>query len=166
MISESTLNQMRESLRQSQGELVQMLDRVDEATLHQPHGEENWSLAVMLAHLTEARPYFARQAETLITTPGTIVGRTLDNEQRVEAIIDAQRFQLSRDQLKQQLLDSHTVIMRLLASLSEAQLQMACTHARLGATTLGDFIRGSIVDHDQAHVQQAKTFLQTGSSAQ
>ena len=159
MTVEYSLSQMQDNLRQSQAELLQILDSVTDAALHQPHGEENWSVAVMLAHLTEARPHMSGQAVNVVKNPGLSVGRPLDDEKRVEAIISAQRTDLSREHLKQQLLDSHQVMLQLLDSLNAADLQIPCKHVRFGEMTLGEFMQRTLVEHDQAHIEQARSFL-------
>lgn len=157
----NSLSQMRSTLEQSQAGLVEMLKGADNDAVQRLHGEEEWSIAVMLSHLTEARSYFVQQVEDFLKNPAVTVGRTLDNEQRVEAIINAQRTQVTREQLEQRLAQSYQAVRATLDHVIDAQLANACTHARLGAITLGEFIQKSIVDHDQAHLDQANSFLQS-----
>jgi hypothetical protein len=156
---ENTLSQMREKFRQTQTALLQMLDASDLAALHQPRDEEKWTLAIMLAHLTEARVFMRKQAEILRQNPGITVGRTLDNEQRLDAIIHAQQTKISPEQLKLHLYGSYDAAVHLLNSLSDTDLQIPCNHVRFGPMTLGEFIQRSIIDHDQAHVEQARAML-------
>jgi hypothetical protein len=161
MSVQTSVSQMLENLAQSQAELMKMLDSADESAVQRLHGEEKWSISVMLAHLTEARAYFAAQIETFLKDDSVTVGRTLDNEQRVDAIINAQHTQFSREQLKQRLIQSYEAVTSALAHLTEAHLNASCTHARLGQITLGEFIQKNIVEHDQAHIEQAQGFLQS-----
>jgi hypothetical protein len=157
---DNVLSQMREKFNQTQTELVQMLDASDLDGLHRPRDEEKWTFAIILAHLIEARTFMTQQAENLRKNPGSTVGRMLDNEQRVDAIIRAQHSDLEPGQLKWQLIESYEAVMRLFNSLSDAELQIACNHVRLGPMTLGEFLQRTIIDHDQTHVEQARAFLQ------
>ena len=158
-MTDNTISQMREKLQHTQAELLQLLDACDFAGLHQPRDEEKWTIAIILAHLAEARAYFTKQAEDTPRNPGMSVGRMLDNEQRVDAIIRAQQSDLEPGQLRWELQETYEAVMRLFDSLSEADLQIPCNHVRLGPMTFGEFLQRTFVDHDQAHVEQARAFL-------
>src|SRR5262245_9095328 len=54
LMAENTISEMREKLRQTQSELLQLLDECDLDALRQPRDEEKWTLLVILAHLAEA----------------------------------------------------------------------------------------------------------------
>lgn len=158
-MTDNTISQMREKFQHTQAELLQMLDASDLVALHHPRDDEKWTIAIILAHITEARAFFTKQAEDTPRNPGMSVGRMLDNEQRVDAIIRAQQSDLEPGQLKWQLLETYVAAMRLFSSVSEADLQVPCNHVRLGPMTFGEFLQRSLVDHDQAHVEQARAFL-------
>ena len=81
----------------------------------------------------------------------------------MEAVINAQRSQLAREQLRQQLIDSHAAMLRVLNGLSDADLTIPVNHVRLGPMTLGVFLQSAFVAHDQAHLEQARSFLQKDS---
>src|SRR6185369_4846036 len=97
---DQTLSDMQAKLRDTQQALLAMLDQADDKTLYQNHDQDNWSFAVMLSHLTEARGFFIRQAEKFIAAPVGNVGRTLDEEHRIDAIQAAQKDNTSRDELR------------------------------------------------------------------
>src|SRR5438874_1896178 len=81
-----TLSDIQASIQHSQQELLAMLEKADEKSLYENHDQENWSFAVMLSHLTEARVYMTDHARRVLSTPGANVGRTLDEEHRIDAI--------------------------------------------------------------------------------
>ena len=163
---DQTLSDMQASLRGTQQALLDMLDQADDKALYENHDQDNWSFAVMLSHLTEARGFFAGQAEQFIATPSGNVGRTLDEEHRVEAIQTAQKANTSRDELRRRLVDSYATVTRVLSGIKPDDLQLTCNHVRFGPMTLAEFLRRGTIDHDQAHVQQAQSFLQNGTSGQ
>jgi hypothetical protein len=156
---DQTLNEIRENAREAQQALVTMLDGASDQALFHEHDQENWSLAVMLSHLIEARGFFVKQSEQFDPNADPLVGRTLDNEQRAEAILHAQRNQVSREELRQNLVSSHEAVMKYLSGVDEATFATPCTHMRFGPITFGNFLQRTFVEHEQAHVQQARGYL-------
>src|SRR2546430_1494191 len=49
-------------------------------------GPGEWPVMSTLAHLAELLPYWAHQAERVASTPGTTVGRSHDDPERVGAV--------------------------------------------------------------------------------
>jgi hypothetical protein len=161
-----SLSDIRASVRESQQELLKMFDEADDQALYQKHDQENWSFAVMLSHLTEARVYMTDHARRALTAPGANVGRSLDEEHRLDAIHAAQENRIPREELRLKLIESHAVMSKFLDSLTLDKLAIPINHARWGAGTLCDFIQRSLAEHDIAHIEQAKSIMQNPSSGQ
>ncbi len=158
MPEQNILAKFLDELDQTQQAFFDILDQVNEDILYRRStGEGSWSLAESLAHITEARQFFSDQVRQALTTPGTQLGRTLDNPNRLQAV--KEHGYDSVDTLRQRFTASYEYITRTLGGMTEQDLQTSCEHIRLGSITLAEFIQRAIVEHDRAHVEQARAFL-------
>jgi uncharacterized damage-inducible protein DinB len=158
MLEQNTLAKFLDELDQTQQAFLDFLDQVNEDILYRrSSGEESWTLAESLAHITEARQFFSNQVRQALTTPGIQLGRTLDNPNRLQAV--KEHGYDSVDALRQRFMASYESVTRILGGMTEQDLQTSCEHIRLGSITLAEFIQRAIVEHDRTHVEQARAFL-------
>ena len=146
---------MLADLRDSQQALLGVLDTIDPALLYTRPEPEGWTLAEALVHIAEARMFFAGETAKVLETPGVAVGRTMADPGRLRNV--EENGQNPAEIIRQKLLQSHQRVVELLVTLSDAQLALTGEHVKYGTQTLGHFIQHFLVDHDQAHVRQART---------
>lgn len=146
---------MLADLRDSQQALLGILDTVDPTLLYTRPKPDGWILAEVLVHIAEARIFFAGETAKVLDTPGVAMGRTIADPGRLRNV--EENGQNPRDLIRQKLLQSHQRVVELLETLSDAQLALTGEHVKYGTQTLGHFIQHFLVEHDQAHVRQART---------
>ena len=64
-------------------ELIGSLDWVPDEAWTKRSGQDDWSAAEIVGHVVELEPYWARQAAYLAEHPGSSVGRTLEDPERL-----------------------------------------------------------------------------------
>ena len=157
MTEQMTLAEMGQALHASQQAFLEMMDRVDDETLYQQIGAENWTLAETLVHMAEARQFFVGETRKALAAPQVAIGRTVENEARLKNIEEHGRDALAT--IRQRMLESHTAMIALLQEINDDQLALQVEHVAYGPQSLGAFLQRFFIGHDQAHVQQAKELL-------
>jgi uncharacterized damage-inducible protein DinB len=150
---------MLADLRESQQALLAVLDTADPSLLYAHPDPEGWTLAEVLVHIAEARTFFAAETAKVIETPGASMGRTIDHPDRLRNV--AENGQNPPGLIRQKLIASDQRVADLLATLSDAQLQITGQHVKYGTQTLGHFIHHFLIEHDQAHVRQAQALARS-----
>jgi uncharacterized damage-inducible protein DinB len=145
---------MLAEMRESQQAFLTVLDSAEPSLLYARPDPEGWTLAEVLVHIAEARTFFADETAKVIETPGAVMGRTIDHPGRLQNV--AENGQNPPDLMRHKLIASHQRVAELVATLSDAQLQITGEHAKYGTQTLGHFIQHFLVENDQAHVRQAQ----------
>jgi uncharacterized damage-inducible protein DinB len=158
---EPTLTAILNELAQSQQSFLEILTQANSDQLYQ-ETDEGWSPAQTLAHISEAREFFAGQIQRVASAPGAQVGRTLEDPHRLQAI--AEYGQASPDEIRHRLVASHKTVVDALGKLQPKDLQLKCDHPRLGQLSLVEFIQRFVVDHDRAHVEQVAALLNPKSN--
>jgi uncharacterized damage-inducible protein DinB len=158
MAEQRTLTEMLNDLRQTQQAFLDILSRVDEDSLYRSPAGDSWTLAEVLVHISEARQFFTGEVQKVLATPGVKVGRTLTHPGRLQNIEDHGSDSL--DTIHHKLVTSHAQMVQSLEQMAEADLQIKGNHVKYGPQTLAEFIQHFIVEHDQAHVQQATELLE------
>ncbi len=153
----TTISTMKAEFDQSQQDFLQILDQVEEAQLYQNPDEAGWTAGIVLAHITEARQFFAGQIELILVNPGSEVGRTPDNPHRQNAINEYGHAPLA--ELHERLVSSHQAVGQVLADITDDHLSLTCEYVNRGTFTLEQFIQRLIVGHDRAHVEQVTQLL-------
>jgi uncharacterized damage-inducible protein DinB len=149
---------MLADLGQTQQAFLDILSRIDERALyHRPPGEESWTLAESLAHITEARQFWSDEIEKVLATPGAKVGRTADHHGRQQAV--KEHGHDSVDALRRRFTTSYEYVVKTLSQITEQDLQLSCEYIAAGSLTLAEFIQRFLVEHDRSHVAQAQALL-------
>jgi len=151
--------QMREELRRTQRDFLDILKGADARTLHHRAAEGVWTLAEVLAHISNARQFFGAEAARGVAAPNSRVGRMLQDAGRLAAVRD--HAQDSTDALRKAVVTSHDQLMAVLEKFSDEDLKVPVEHVnpKFGRLSIGDFVSHFIVEHDQKHVEQARRFL-------
>lgn len=152
-MTEHTLAEMKVILRSTQPALLAALAAADSDTLYHQPTADAWTLAEVLVHLAEARGFFAAETEKVLAMPGVAMGRTMAHSGRLQNV--AENSTNSADLIREKLSRSHARVMALLEGMTDAQLPITGEHVKFGTQTLGYFIGHFIVEHDQAHLQEA-----------
>ena len=147
----TTIADMLADFNRSQQEFLGFLDNVAPDTLYKQTGE-NWSVAQTLAHISEAREFFAGEVQRIVATPGAQVGRTIEDPHRLESI--AAHSHSSLDELRERLVVSYQAVVQTLQGVNEDDLSLECDYINRGSFKLAEFIRRFVVGHDQIHLQQ------------
>jgi uncharacterized damage-inducible protein DinB len=151
--------QMREELRRTQRDFLDILGQADARTLHHRAADGVWTLAEVLAHISNARQFFGGEAARGVASPNSRVGRMIQDAGRLAAVRD--HGQDSADVLRKAIVTSHEQLMGLLEKLSDEDLKISAEHVnpKFGRLSIGDFVSHFIVEHDQKHVEQARRSL-------
>jgi uncharacterized damage-inducible protein DinB len=167
MTKSDMVAKMLADLGQTQQAFLDILSQIDESTLYRrPPGEENWTLAEMLAHITEARQFWSDEIAKVLATPGAQVGRTTDNPGRLQAV--KEHGHASVDALRRRFMTSYEYVDNTLSQITEQDLQLTGEHIALGSLTMAEFIQRFLVEHDRTHLAQAQALLaeETHSNSQ
>ena len=156
-MAERTLTEMLDDLRLTQQVFLDILSRADEHILYRRPADGGWTLAESLAHIAEARQFFNQETRRVLATPGAPMGRTVDHPGQLQNIQD--HGYDAPDALRRRLIASHEDMLKTLSGMTDGDLQITGQHIRYGPQTLAEFIQRFMVEHDQAHVQQAQTLL-------
>ena len=157
MTEHRTLSEILADLQRSQQALLDMSERIDDATLYQRSTEQEWTMAENLVHIAEARQFFASEVQKALLTSGARVGRTITDHARVQNVLE--HGYDSCDVITQKLVASYELVLQTLKPMHDDDLQKMVEHSKYGPQTLGAFIEHFIVEHDQAHVQQVRKLL-------
>ncbi len=150
---------MLEDVNQTQAAFMAILDKTDDATLYKPaeYEEDGWSLAEVLVHMAEAREYFAKEVRKVLASPGVAMGRTVEHPDRIRNV--KEHGGDSKEAIYQWLVASHQTLVDLLEEMKEESLQSSGVHVKFGEQTLAEFIQRFVVEHDAAHVRQARQIV-------
>jgi uncharacterized damage-inducible protein DinB len=116
------LTEARQQMRSAQGVFLDTLAQADERVLHHRAVEGAWSLAEVLAHVAEARQYFTSETDRLLASPGTRIGRTMQDAARLAAV--QEHGKMSVADLRNALVQSQEKLMTMLDNLKETDLQV------------------------------------------
>jgi len=156
-MAEYTLAEMKAILHSTQPALLAALEAADNHTLYHRPTADAWTLAEVLVHLAEAREFFAAETEKVLATPGVAMGRTMAHPGRLQNV--AENGRNPPELIHEKLSRSHARVMALLEGMTDSQLPLTGEHVKFGTQTLGYFIGHFIVEHDQAHLQEAQALI-------
>jgi uncharacterized damage-inducible protein DinB len=148
-------------LEMSVQRLLEHIEGLPADVLYGEPGPGEWPVMSTLAHLAELLPYWAHEAERIARTPGTAVGRSHDDPDRVGAV-----QQHGRDSLE-------AIVPRIRASLDEAVTALralpadawasAGQHPTRGPMTVEQLVDAFLLKHAEDHAAQIQATLQVVS---
>jgi uncharacterized damage-inducible protein DinB len=74
------------SVNDSINRIIETVKGLSEETIRWQPTEEEWSIMQIMAHIVEALPYWVKEIEQLVETPGKAWGRNHLHEGRLEAV--------------------------------------------------------------------------------
>jgi uncharacterized damage-inducible protein DinB len=157
MSEHHTIAEMREALRQTQRDYLDILERAAQnpEILYRRPADGGWTMAEVLVHISNARAFFAGEALKVKKTPGVKMGRTKEDAGRLNYV--AAHGNDSLEEIRRQIVESHETLMRAMNELTDEDLQLTGDHVKFGKQTLAHFVGHFIVEHDQGHVRQARS---------
>lgn len=160
----TTIPGMLAEVSQTQQAFLSILDQASEDVLYHPSAEaDGWTLAEVLAHITEARQFWCNDIRRIQASPGLKVGRTADHPGRLQAVREHGHDSIAA--FRDRFVSGYELVVETLKGVTEADLQIGLEHISAGPQTLGEFIQRFIVGHDKAHVEQARQLLAQGSQS-
>ena len=140
-------------------QLLSEMEQLPADVLYREPAPGEWPVMSTLAHLEELLPFWAHQAADLAASPGSPVGRTLDDPRRVDPI-----DKHSRDSLAD-------IVPRIRAALDEClqtlrgipsdKWSTVGQHLHRGQMTVDDMVSAFLVNHAREHADQIHATLQT-----
>jgi uncharacterized damage-inducible protein DinB len=165
MAEAATIPEILAEVGQTQQDFLSILDQASEDVLYRrPADEEGWTLAEVLAHITEARQFWSNDIRRIQASPGLKVGRTADHPGRLQAV--REHGQDSIAAFRNRFVTGYELVVETLKGVTEEDLQIKLEHISAGPQTLGEFIQRFIVGHDRVHVEQAQRLLAKGTQPQ
>lgn len=162
MMGNFSVSEFAEQVQASQEGFIELLDQADRPALYQPPSDDGWTIAQILMHIAEARQFFVDETLNVIASPGARMGRTIDHPGRLKAVEENQMN--TPGQMRLALIESYANLIELLSSLNDDDLLTSGEHVKYGTQSLGEFVQHFIVEHDQAHVEQARELLRAQRS--
>lgn len=150
---------MKASLRQDRQDYRTLLDRTTDEILHTRPYTDSWTIAEVIAHISDAIDFFQQESITALKNPSEKVGRHKTNARRL-AHIEEHRND-SATQLQQQLTTSIDNCLTFLDGLTDADLATTIHHKlpKFGAMELGSFLDHFVVGHSKNHLRQSTNLL-------
>ncbi|MGH2583534.1 MAG: DinB family protein [Dehalococcoidia bacterium] len=142
-----------ERLEAAVDELAAQLTALPEASFTHRATPEEWTAAEVVGHMAEMMPYWARAAAAVAAAPGQPFGRELDDPDRVGAVAKAD--DVPRGEALARLRHAaHEAATSIRSHDAAAWAQTGEHHSR-GTMAVGAVIQLLMVEHAEAHVQQA-----------
>lgn len=156
-MSEPTLAGILENLNQTQQAFLGFLNQAKADILYRHPADEDWTPAIVLVHIAEARQFYTGEVQKVLATPGVPMGRTVEHPARLQNIENHGQDPI--DDIRRRLITSHENLVKVLSQMSDEDLQIKGEHVVSGPQTLGAFIQRFLVEHDHIHVEQVKALL-------
>jgi uncharacterized damage-inducible protein DinB len=151
------LAEILDSLQHTQRAFLDILNQTNDAILYQRPDEDMWTLAEVLVHMAEAREFFANEVLKVLAKPGVTMGRTIEHPGRIQNV--AEHGNDAAELIRSKIEASYKHLQSTLGAMTDEDLQTEGEHVKYGLQTLAEFIEHFIVEHDEIHVQQARSLL-------
>ncbi|MFD0693527.1 DinB family protein [Paenibacillus sp. GCM10027628] len=141
-------------------QLIRETEGSSEAVLRWKPSEEAWSIMEILCHLDEAVPYWLKELERVVESPGMEWGRGLQHEGRLAAVASAQHREL--DEIRQGILHNNQIAKSVLSSIRDEDLDIEAPsrNPRFGTKPMSFIVSHLLIEHLQTHLNQLKRNLQ------
>lgn len=122
---------------------------------------ENWVAREVAAHLSEFPLFFAADLARWQEDPDAVIGRTHENDQRLEAIDSA--GSRSPDELAEACRTAFSRLAEQLRQLDDADLRAMTNNVRHGAEPLTSFLERYVIGHKAGHLEQLAELREAAS---
>lgn len=153
------------STQQSLEQIIAVSRTVSSDLLHWKPAEDKWSIMEVLVHVDEAIPYWLKEIELLLATPGITWGRGLQDEQRLAALATAGSRSL--DEVLASIEKAIDQVRQVLEPITEDQLKQESPsrNPRFGTKPLSFVIQHLLVEHAAVHDRQIKRNIEQYQAA-
>ncbi|MDR7079406.1 putative damage-inducible protein DinB [Neobacillus niacini] len=144
------------SVNESIDRMIETVNGLSEETIRWQPSEDEWSIMQIVAHITEALPYWVGEIEQLVETPGKEWGRNHLHEGRLEAVKPETVDAISVNELLKELEQVKQTVQAGIEKLTEEQLsaEAASVNPNFGMQTLSFIIDHLIIQHVNKHEGQ------------
>lgn len=132
--------------------LLRLLASMDDVAWHRRGAPDDWTPAEVVGHIIEMLPYWSSKGEALRRDPKAAYGRELDDPDRLAGPGMGSRLDVA--DAGERLAAEVERAAAFLASLTEAELALAITHADGTPETLGIMVERAMATHLEGHVRQ------------
>lgn len=133
------------------------LAQLDSSALYASTSSDEWTIMEILAHVIEFMPYWASQFSKVVSSPGQRFGRTVQDEQRLQGIVEHKNDSLA--QAKTALAASYAQLDEMLGSLKDSDLELTAQDYQHGELTLARIINNIVTQHLMSHIKQLQAKL-------
>jgi len=154
------------SVNDSINRIIETVKGLSEETIRCQPTEEEWSIMQIMAHIVEALPYWVKEIEQLVETPGKAWGRNHLHEGRLEAVKPETVDALSVEEMLLALESVKKTVQTGIENLTEEQLTAEATsvNPNFGTKPLSFIIEHLIDGHVNKHEGQIQRNLSKLSS--
>jgi hypothetical protein len=125
-----------------------------------PDAEEAWSAFQVVAHVAEMSRFFAAHLEAWKADPATVIGRTVEHEERRAAVARARVNLMGASALADDLRASLARLGDALSVLSDADIGAMTSNVKYGTEPLSAFLARYVLGHKAGHVTQLRELLE------
>lgn len=158
----ATVLEIRTAVDRLHCELKEVAKSAEPASWHWKKDETTWSIAQIIAHVAEFECFFADDVRRLHAEPGTRFGRTMEHEQRLNAV--ALNGGESVHSLLSNMNNSQRCVTEVLSELLDEDLDIEGVNPKFGTKTIEWVVAHFIVEHLEKHLDQLRRTLDAYSS--
>ena len=158
-----TAEERIQRLERSVNRLIQEIEQLPAEVLYRPPSPGEWPVMSTLAHLAELLPYWAHEAQEIVSQPGKPFGRTHDDPDRIGAIRQHgnDSLDIAVDRLRLGLEES----VRVLRAIPAEAWGSVGQHSARGTMTIEQLVDAFLVDHAEEHAVQIQSSVRALESA-
>lgn len=155
----TNMNEAIESIKQSIDQMIETTKSLSEETIRWNPSEEEWSIMQILCHVEEAIPYWLNEIERLLESPGAEWGRGLTDENRLAAVANTEKREVS--EVLNKLENVKDQVEKVLSKLSEEDLKSEAPsrNPRFGTKPMSFIVDHLLVEHASKHYSQIQRNL-------
>ncbi|WAH36336.1 DinB family protein [Alicyclobacillus dauci] len=154
IVAAENVRKIEASVQQLHAELERAAVKVRPEALHFKPAEDAWSVAQILAHVAEFQNFFSQDVLHVKANPGTNFGRTMANEERLNAV------NLTGSETLAALLEGvnrgRQATLHMLSRLTDDDLLTEAVNPKFGTKTVDWVIEHFITEHLEKHIGQVE----------
>ncbi|MFD0616193.1 DinB family protein [Paenibacillus sp. GCM10027629] len=149
-----------EEIERLSDQLMNQATGLSEAVLNWKPSEEAWSVMEILCHVEEAVPYWLKELECTVKSPGTEWGRGLQDEARLAAVASAGQRELA--DVMHGIVQGKQMAKEVLGSVRDEDLAIEASsrNPRFGIKPMAFIVSHLLIEHLQKHLNQIQRNLQ------
>ncbi len=142
------------SIQETTDQIVQVSKGLSEQLIRWKPAEDRWSIMEVLCHVEEVIPYWLKELQAVVASPGIEWGRGIQDEVRLAAV--ARADQRSVKDVLQTIESSKKIIQEILGSISDDDLKIESPsrNPRFGTKSMEYIVDHLLVEHLAKHLNQ------------